>query len=148
EGDILQRPTKPSGIQMMKSIPRFVLAAALIASPLTLSAQTDSAAPERTIRRDIPLTNMIRRALAAGTRDSTGRPGRNYWQLWTEYTINARLDAPSSTVTGRETVVLHNNSDTTLRNIVLRLDQNYFTPNAARSEPNPSAIEITSGMKL
>ncbi|HMC56711.1 MAG TPA: M1 family peptidase, partial [Gemmatimonadaceae bacterium] len=120
-------------------------------TPVTVSVSGPASAEgleRRAVRRDLPMTNTIRRALAAGTRDSTGRPGRNYWQLWTEYTINARLDAPSSTVTGRETVVLHNNSDTTLRNIVLRLDQNYFTPNAARSEPNPSAIEITSGMKL
>jgi len=94
------------------------------------------------------MTNTIRRGFALGTRDSTGRPGRNYWQLWMSYTINARLDAPMSTVSGRETVVLRNNSDSTLRNIVLRLDQNYFAPNAARSEPNPSAIEITSGMKV
>ena len=50
-------------------------------------------APERAIRRDIPITNAIRRAFAAGTRDSTGRPGRNYWQLRTDYTINARLDS-------------------------------------------------------
>ncbi len=27
--------------------------------------------PDRAVRRDIPLTNMIRRAMAAGTRDST-----------------------------------------------------------------------------
>ena len=30
--------------------------------------------PTRAIRRDVPLTNMIRRAFDAGTRDSTGRP--------------------------------------------------------------------------
>ena len=29
----------------------------------------------RAIRRDIPLTNSIRRAFDAGTRDRTGRPG-------------------------------------------------------------------------
>src|SRR5258705_11371725 len=71
-------------------------------------------APERTIRRDIPMTNMIRRAHAAGTRDSTGRPGRNYWQLWTDYKINARLDTVTSRITGRETIVLHNTSDSVL----------------------------------
>jgi hypothetical protein len=34
--------------------------------------------PERAVRRDIPMTDMIRRAYAAGTRDSTGRPGAHY----------------------------------------------------------------------
>ena len=44
--------------------------------PTPLAAQ---GAPPRAVRRDIPMTNAIRRAFAAGTRDSTGRPGRNYW---------------------------------------------------------------------
>jgi len=42
--------------------------------------------------------------MASGTRDSSGRPARNYWQLWTEYTINARLDPSTSRLTGRLTV--------------------------------------------
>ena len=102
----------------------------------------------RAIRRDIPLTNTIRRALAAGTRDSTGRPGRNYWQQWLEYTIAARLDVPTSTITGRETIVLHNNGDSALRRIVLRLDQNYFAPRAARIDAMPATIEVTDGMRV
>ena len=57
------------------------------------------AAP-RAIRRDVPLTNSIRRAYEAGTRDMTGRPGPNYWQLQTDYTINARLDPATQTITG------------------------------------------------
>ena len=104
--------------------------------------------PERAIQRDIPLTNTIRRAFAAGTRDSTGRPGRNYWQQWTDYTINARLDVPTSTVSGRETIVLHNNSDAALRDIMLRLDQNIFTARAERLEALPPEIEVTGGMKV
>src|SRR5262245_29058040 len=75
------------------------------ATPAT-AARTQ--APPRAIRRDIPLTNMIRQAFAAGTRDSSGKPGAKYWQLWMDYTINARFDAPTSTVTGRETAIIHN----------------------------------------
>jgi len=74
------------------------LVAVLLLPSLAL-AQSAPRQPERAIRRDIPLTNMIRRAMAAGTRDSTGRPGRNYWQLWTDYTINARLEPATSRVT-------------------------------------------------
>jgi hypothetical protein len=104
--------------------------------------------PERAVQRDIPLTNTIRRAFAMGTRDSTGRPGRNYWQLWMDYTIAARLDVATSTISGRETVVLHNTSDSTLRAIVLRLDQNIFAPWAERLEPLPRTVEVTGGMKI
>ena len=117
------------------------------AAPSFLAAQATHAAPppERAIRRDIPLTGMIRRAFAAGTRDSTGRPGRNYWQLWMDYTIQARLDPATSTVTGRETAVIHNNSDSAMSSIQLRLDQNLFTANVPRDDQVP---EITDGMQV
>ena len=113
---------------------------------LSIPAATSRAkAPDRAIRRDIPMTNMIRRALAAGTRDSSGRPGRNYWQMWNDYTISARFDQPTARVTGRETVVIHNNSDSALRNIQMRLDQNLFAANVPRAEV---VTDITDGMKL
>src|ERR1044071_1340960 len=65
---------------------------------------------DRAIRRDIPLTDKILRGLAAGTRDSSGRPGRNYWQQQVDYVINAKLDPATSVITGRETITLHNNA--------------------------------------
>jgi len=117
-----------------------------LAAPLhAQTAQTAGRWPERAVRRDIPITNTIRRAYAAGTRDSTGRPGRNYWQIRTDYTINARLDAATSRLTGRETVVLHNSSPDSLGQIQLRLDPNIFlgnTPQAATWVPS----EVTDGM--
>ena len=103
--------------------------------------------PERAVRRDIPLTNMIRRAFAEGTRDSTGRPGPKYWQLWMDYTINARLDQTNSTLSGRETIVLHNNSDSALSSIQMRLDQNIFRGDAPRAAPSVPA-ENTDGMRI
>ena len=112
-----------------------------------LPAQANPAWPERAVRRDIPMTNAIRKAFEGGTRDSTGRPGRNYWQMRTDYTISARLDAPTSRLTGHETVVLHNNSPDSLGQIMLRLDPNIFlgnTPQAATWIPS----EVTDGMVL
>jgi hypothetical protein len=115
------------------------------ARPANPQAATGARIPERSIRRDIPMTSSIRRAHAAGTRDSTGRPGRKYWQLRTDYTINARLDTATSRITGRETIVLYNTSDSTLNRIIIRLDQNIFAPNVPRTDPVP---EITDGMKV
>lgn len=100
---------------------------------------------ERAVRRTIPLTNMIRRAHTAGTRDSTGRPGRNYWQTTVDYNINARLDAATGTISGSETIVLHNRSDQPWRDIYLRLDQNIYAANVQRLTTVP---EITEGMKI
>jgi len=119
-----------------------LLLAGLMAAPSGVRAQS---APERAVRRDIPLTSMIRRAFAAGTRDSTGRPGRNYWQLRTDYSIDARLEPSTGTITGRETVVVHNASDSVMRMIVLRLDQNIYAANVPRGETVP---EITGGMTV
>ena len=121
-------------------LPLFVLVLSL-----PIAAQTAPKQPERAIRRDIPITNMIKRAMAAGTRDSTGRPGRNYWQLRTDYTINASLEPSTSRVTGRESIVLYNNSDSAMHTIVMRLDQNIYAPNVPRGEQMP---EITDGMKI
>ena len=117
------------------------LASSLVAWPVSISGQT--AAPERAVRRDIPLTNMIRRAYDASTRDSTGSPGANYWQLWLDYTINASLDPASSVVTGSETVVIHNQSPEPLTDIQLRLDHNIFRPDAVRLR---SLRDLTDGV--
>ena len=99
----------------------------------------------RPIRRDIPLTNTIKRAYSAGTRDQSGRPTARYWQLWTDYTIRARLDSATSIVTGTETVSFRNDSDSAMRSIVLRLDQNIFRADAPRTSTMDA---ITTGMKL
>ena len=122
-------------------------AAAGLTLPVSLAAQAPARLPERAVRRDIPMTNTIRRAFAAGTRDSTGRPGRNYWQIRTDYTISARLDAPTSRLTGHESVVLHNNSPDSLDRILFRLDPNIFLGNTPQLAPWVPA-EITDGMVL
>ena len=98
----------------------------------------------RGIRRDVPLTNAIRRALEAGTRDLTGRPGPNYWQLQTDFAINARLDPASQTITGTETITVHNNGTQDLNEIILRLDHNIFRPLVTRGLSTPA--ETTEGM--
>ena len=100
----------------------------------------------RAIRRDVPLTNMIRRAFDAGTRDMTGRPGPNYWQLQTDFVISARLDPDTQSITGTETITVHNNSPQALNEIYLRLDHNIYRSNVPRGFSVPA--EITEGMTV
>ena len=95
----------------------FSLAVALVAAPLPTLAQAmpgTQASSTRPVHRTLPHTDMIRRAWAAGTRDATGRPGPHYWQLWMDYTIHAGFDPASGRVTGRESVVIHNASDSAM----------------------------------
>ena len=101
------------------------LVVVVVAPVVSITAQAPQPAP-RAIRRDVPMTNTIRRAWDAGTRDASGRPGPNYWQLQVDYTINARLDPAAGTITGSETVTLHNNSPQQLNDIYLRLDHNIY----------------------
>ena len=126
----------------------------VVAMALDLQAQAASAPPSRAdatppraIRRDVPITNSIRRAYAAGTRDSTGRPGRNYWQLRTDYAIDVALDPATSRLTGTARITVHNTSPDPLRDIGLRLDPNHFLGNAPHAAPWVPA-EVTDGMVI
>jgi Peptidase family M1 domain len=111
-------------------------------APELLRAGLENAS--RAIRRDVPLTRSIQRAFVAGTRDFSGRPGPNYWQLQTDFTIAARLDRASASIFGAEKIVVHNHSPGPLDRLVLRLDHNIFRDRAQRGASVPA--EITDGM--
>ena len=98
----------------------------------------------RAIRKDVPLTNSIRKAFDAGTRDFTGKPGPNYWQLETDFTIQASLDPATQTITGSEKIIIHNNSKDDLKTVALRLDHNIFRADVPRGFSTPA--ETTEGM--
>ena len=100
--------------------------------------------PDRAIRRDVPLTNAIRRAFESNTRDFSGRPGPNYWQLEADYTIEVRLDPETQTITGSETIEMHNNSTIEMTEIVLRLDHNILRGTVPRGSSVPA--ENTEGI--
>ncbi|MGI8495001.1 MAG: M1 family metallopeptidase, partial [Pyrinomonadaceae bacterium] len=114
-------------------------------TPLTPAILQDSgASAKRAIRQSIPLTNSIQKAYKSGTRDTSGRPGPNYWQLKTDYSINASLSPETQTITGSETISLNNDSPNKLDRIVLRLDHNIFRPKVPRGFSVPA--ETTDGM--
>src|SRR6266567_1275718 len=126
----------------------------LLVSPLAIDALQPAPSPApraavssavpRAIRRDVPLTRSIRQAFDAGTREMSGRPGPKYWQLQTDYTIEVRLDPPTDTLTGTETIALRNTSPQNLGEIVLRLDHNIFRGLVPRGPSVPA--ENTDGM--
>ena len=122
-----------------------ILAAVAASSSPLAAQQRPTTPPPRAVRRDLPLGPQIRRAYAAATRDSTGRPGARYWQQRVDYAIDARLDVDSAVLRGTETVTLHNTSPDTLKAIVLRLYQNYFR---AESERNDYITDVTDGVRV
>ncbi len=100
--------------------------------------------PERQRSHAVLETPAFARAVAAGTRTKTGRPGERYWQQRAEYRLEAELDPASKLLTGRGTVRYHNRSPDTLRVIRVHLHPNLFAPNAVRNE----IVPITGGMSL
>ena len=137
----LFRTPRPLAVRLAPAV------AILMFAPIAFAgAQTASATlPERAVRRDIPITNAIRRALIAGSRDSTGGANSKYWQLRTDYNIDVKLDPATSRLTGRETITITNNSPDALTQIGMRLDPNHFLANVPHAAPwIPS--EQTDGM--
>ncbi len=126
------------GLLHAQSVPADVVARA----PELLRKGLESST--RAIRRDVPLTDSIQRAFAAGTRDFTGQPGPNYWQLQTDFTIEAHLDRGTQSILGKEQIVVHNHSPSELTRLVLRLDHNIFRDRVQRGSSVPA--ETTDGM--
>jgi hypothetical protein len=105
-------------------------------------------------QEDITLTRPIpgpvipppyfRTALENGTRSPDGSPGPNYWQVYSEYDIDARLDPVSGLLSGQETIRFHNRSPNALPVLQLFLHQNLHKAGMARNR----AVEITGGIRV
>ncbi len=109
-----------------------------------LNQRSEIATARRSIRLDVPLTNSFRRAFESGTRNFIGKPGPNYWQLETDFTIKASLDPSTQTISGSEKILIHNTSPNDLDRLVLRLDHNIFRGDVPRGTSVPA--ENTEGM--
>lgn len=124
----------------------FFFFAGLAFSQQTLPQRKTIETDKRSIRMDVPLTNTIRKAYKDGTRDFSGKPGPNYWQLQTDYTIQATLNPATQLLYGSEKIEVYNNSKEDLTRIVLRLDHNIFRSDVPRGSSTPA--ETTEGMVI
>lgn len=75
----------------------------------------------------------IVRAFQKGTRAEDGKPGKNYWQNTGKYAIALTVQPQKRLVEGSETIDYKNNSNDTLKVIVLRFVNNIHKPGAARA---------------
>jgi hypothetical protein len=71
------------------------------------------------------------------TRTSTGKQGARYWQNYSDYKLEAFLDASNNHLSGKGSIVYHNNSPAALKDIHLRLYQDLYKRGTARSVPLP-----------
>jgi hypothetical protein len=121
-----------------------VLLAEGIASPDASALAQQSVTPQRPIPGPVVPPPFFRAALERGTRSPDGSPGPNYWQVYSDYDIDARLDPASGLLSGTETVRFHNRSPVILPTLGLFLHQNLHAEGVARSRPT----EITGGIRL
>jgi hypothetical protein len=123
----------------------FLSACATAPARTSPSEPTPAAWPERAVRRDLPITPAMRRAYAKGTRDSSGAPSAKYFQQRVDYRIQATIDPSSNQLRGSETITLHNTTPDTLKTIVIRLYQNYFSTKLERTD---YVTDITDGITI
>jgi hypothetical protein len=86
----------------------------------------------------------FRAALENGTRSLDGRPGPNYWQVYTEYDIDARLDPLTGLLSGTEIIRFHNRSPLSVPVLQLFLHQNLHQEGVIRNRQ----VEVTGGIRL
>lgn len=75
----------------------------------------------------------IKAAYEKGTRSMTGKPGPNYWQNKGNYDITLTAHPTDRLIEGSEKIEYHNNSNDTLKSIVIRFVNNIHKPGAARA---------------
>ena len=111
--------------------------------PSGVEAQ-ETVTPPRPLPGPVVPPPFFRAALERGTRSEDGRPGPNYWQVSTEYDIDARLDPSSGLLSGTERVRFHNRSPVELSILQLLLHQNIHSEGVSRNR----AAEVTGGIRL
>jgi peptidase M1-like protein len=126
---------------------------ASVSASTTLSAQRRVATTPRidTLsrnRRPIPgavqLPPAYARAMANGTRSSTGAPGPRNWVQHARYSIDASITPATNTLAGSERVTYINNSPDTLARLAIYLRQNVFRAESPRRDVAP----LTDGVRL
>jgi hypothetical protein len=113
--------------------------------PAAPDAQAQEAVtPRRPLPGPVVPPPFFRAALERGTRSLDGRPGPAYWQVYTEYDIDARLDPSAGLLSGTQTIRLHNRSPADLPTVQLLLHQNIHADGVGRNRQ----VEVTGGVRL
>lgn len=84
--------------------------------------------------QELYMPRNIKEAYAKETRSMDGKPGKKYWQNHGKYTMDITVNATTKVVSGSETIVYENNSNDTLRNVVIRFVNNLHKPSSPRGE--------------
>ncbi len=81
---------------------------------------------------NVPLSKDLKAAIANETRTEKGVPGKNYFANKVDYDIKAEFDPETRILSGKETIYYTNNSNDSLKSILLNLYQNILKKGNAR----------------
>ncbi|MEA3451287.1 MAG: M1 family metallopeptidase [Bacteroidota bacterium] len=87
------------------------------------------------------------KAYKKGTRSFDGNPGAKYFVNYSDYTINADFNPVTGNLIGAEKIIYHNESNDTLKMIVIRLYKNLFKKGNARDFSIPKE-DINDGVNI
>ena len=99
------------------------------------------------IAQEVPIPTNIQQAYKNQTRSKDGIPGPNYWQNQSNYKVNATVDTDTESISGNEIITYFNNSPDTLKNIVIRVYQDFFRKGNARQWPANEG-DLTEGVQI
>lgn len=97
--------------------------------------------------QELYMPRNIKKAYANGTRDMSGKPGKNYWQNKGVYDVNVKVDAKTKIVSGSEVIQYSNNSPDELKVLAIRFVNNMTKPQSGRAG-YASKDALTDGLKI
>src|SRR5690606_3648661 len=107
-----------------------------------------SAQQQDEVLRPVPAAVTPPRAFAQslerGWRSADGSPGGGYWQQWTSYDLDARLDPATALLDGTVRIRYANNAPAQLGSVWLHLHQNLHK----EGSPRAAVEEVTGGVTL
>ncbi|MBG6111011.1 hypothetical protein IWX84_001895 [Flavobacterium sp. CG_9.10] len=84
------------------------------------------------IAQELYTPRNIKEAYLKESRSTTGKPGKKYWQNKGNYTMEISVNPDTKIVSGTESIVYENNSNDTLKTIVIRFVNNLHKPTSPR----------------
>jgi len=82
--------------------------------------------------QELYVPREIKKAYLKGTRSTSGRPGKNYWQNHGRYDISITVAPPNRDVKGSEQITYINNSPDTLKRLNMKVMMNIHKRGAGR----------------
>jgi hypothetical protein len=96
---------------------------------------------------DLYIPKDIQKAYDKGSRALDGKPVENYWTNRSDYKMNIHFDPFSGLLDGKENITYFNNSPDTLRQIVIRLYQDFFKKGNGR-DWDIGPLDIHDGVNI